>query len=102
MEYTEQQKVTFKEQFTRRRRRQIMITVPVVAIFIGLAAFADDEGNIPILTGIPPEVLVPVVVVLVGMALAFSFRNWRCPACDKYLGKGINPHFCPKCGAPLQ
>jgi DNA polymerase II large subunit len=33
--------------------------------------------------------------------LAFSFLNWRCPSCNKYLGKAINPKFCSKCGTQL-
>lgn len=44
----------------------------------------------------------PAFVVLVISALAFSLWNWRCPACNRYLGKGARPRFCAKCGAPLQ
>jgi rubrerythrin len=47
-------------------------------------------------------VIGPVIVALVVGALVFSLKNWRCPACDKYLGKGISPSFCPKCGVALQ
>jgi predicted RNA-binding Zn-ribbon protein involved in translation (DUF1610 family) len=34
--------------------------------------------------------------------LVFSLRNWRCPACNKYLGKGTLPHYCPNCGVELR
>jgi hypothetical protein len=37
-----------------------------------------------------------------SQCLIFSFRNWRCPACDKYLGKAIGPRFYAKCGVALQ
>ena len=43
-----------------------------------------------------------VDVVLVAGALIFSFRNWRCPACNRYLGKQYSPKFCSKCGVVLQ
>jgi rRNA maturation endonuclease Nob1 len=33
--------------------------------------------------------------------LIFSLFNWRCPSCNKYLGKAINAKFCAKCGVQL-
>ena len=39
-------------------------------------------------------------VVILGVVL-FSLKNWRCPACNAYLGKGMAPSFCSKCGIPL-
>ncbi len=48
----------------------------------------------------------PVGVALVAAAMAailvFTFQNWRCPACQKYLGKGGFPRFCPHCGVALK
>ncbi|KAF0138149.1 MAG: hypothetical protein FD122_3859, partial [Stygiobacter sp.] len=38
-------------------------------------------------------------VAILGAYAIFSFKNWRCPACDKYLAKQTNPSFCPNCGA---
>ena len=32
----------------------------------------------------------------------FSFRNWRCPACNGYLGRSMSMNFCPKCGVELR
>jgi len=32
----------------------------------------------------------------------FSLYNWRCPACNKYLGKQRSPKYCSKCGVALQ
>jgi hypothetical protein len=100
MEYTEGQKASFKQEFAARRKRQVILAVPLV-IFIGFAVLADQRNGGPVL-GIPAAVFGPAFLALVVVALAFSFRNWRCPACDKYLGKGISPHFCPKCGVALQ
>jgi len=100
MEYTEDQKASFKQEFATRRKRQIILAVPLVAIILGFAVFADERNNAVL--GIPVDVAGPVLLVLVGAAVVFSFRNWRCPACDKYLGKGLGPRFCPKCGVPLQ
>jgi hypothetical protein len=101
MEYTEGQKASFKQEFAARRKRQIILAVPLVAIFIGFALLADDRNG-GVVLGMPAAVVAPAFLVLVVGAIVFSFRNWRCPACDKYLGKGINPRFCPNCGVALQ
>ena len=101
MEYTEQQKASFKEQFAVRRKRQIILAVPLIAVFIAFA-MATNEENGGALLGIPVSFIGPIFLTFVVGALAFSLRNWRCPACNKYLGKGIGPRFCPKCGVALQ
>jgi hypothetical protein len=99
MEYTEQQKQTFKTQFSERRTRQIIVAVPLIGMVV-LFALADEASQT--VAGLPMAVFLPAFLVVVVGALVFSFRNWRCPACDRYLGKGSNPHFCPKCGVALQ
>ena len=101
MEYTEEQKATFKQQFAERRKRQIILAIPLVALVVGFAVFADERSPAA-LPGIPASMVAPVFFAVVVGALIFSFRNWRCPACDKYLGKGVSPRFCPKCGVALQ
>lgn len=101
MEYTEQQKATFKEQFKARRKRQLILAVPLVALFLSFAFLTDEKNNIAI-PGVPREVIPPLLFAVVIGALVFSLRNWRCPACNTYLGKGIGPRFCRKCGVALQ
>jgi hypothetical protein len=101
MEYTDGQKAAFKEEFTRRRRRQLYATVPLVALALPMIFLADGKvGTAPF--GVPVGALGPAFFALVLAVLAFSWRNWRCPACDRYLGKGMSPKFCPGCGAELQ
>jgi len=101
MEYTQGQKASFKQEFAARRKRQLILAVPLVAVAIGLAMLGDERNGRAVL-GMPTAVVAPAFLLLVGGAIVFSFRNWRCPACDKYLGKGISPRFCPKCGVALQ
>ena len=97
MQYTEDQKVEFKKQYSDRRRKQIFLTVAIVAVFIILFL---SEGNQSVL-GIPRGTIAPVALLFVLGGIGFSFYNWRCPACNKYLGKSINPKFCVKCGVAL-
>lgn len=95
MEYTQEQLSGFKAEFAARRRRQI-----AVAVVIGLGAI--------LLMVMPDRQALnrgPGLFVLFGaMAaiLVFTLQNWRCPACQRYLGKGANPSFCPRCGVALR
>lgn len=86
--------------FRKRRTRQRVAVVPAL-LAVGALVFAGGDGS--------SKELSPQQAVLVGSAFAaiigvliFSFFNWRCPSCKSYLGKGLSPRFCAKCGAQLQ
>ncbi len=98
--YTEHQKQEFKDRFRARRTRQLVLTVPVIALVVG-ASFLR-RGHASSIAGIPASVFVPMFFVAVVGMLVFSFFNWRCPACNAYLGRGLAPRFCAKCGVELQ
>jgi hypothetical protein len=100
MEYTEQQKAEFRTLFQRRRRNQILVAGPLIAFLILVVLTYELSGTT--LLGVPINVAAAIGVAAIVAVLLFSFRNWRCPACDHYLGRGFNPHFCQRCGAPLQ
>lgn len=97
MDYTDEQKQDFIDDFSRRRIRQLALTIP---IGIAIVAFFIFEERITE-SALAPIAFAAVVVAVLAM-IAFSLYNWRCPACNKYLGKGINPRFCQKCGAQLR
>lgn len=97
MEYTEEQKAEFKRQYAAKKRRQIFVAIPIVAVVLLLIV---SEGKDAIL-GLPLNVAGPLFIALIFGALIFSFFNWRCPACRKYLGKTINHKFCAACGVGL-
>jgi len=99
MEYTEQQKTEFKAEFSRRRRNQLIATVPMIAAVLG-AAFG--EGYITQTLGLRMEVFGGIALVVIAAGVIFSLVNWRCPACGRYLGKGMGPNHCPKCGVALR
>ena len=86
-------------EFKERQKKQLWVTVPVIFGFLVLIGLADRRVSIG---GIPCSLLgVPAFAIIIGL-LIFSWQNWRCPACNGYLGKVINPRFCSKCGAALQ
>ena len=97
MEYSDRQKASFKEEFAARRKRQLILLVPFTALAIGFALIPDEPSGdvMGLLAAVGLGLLVVGIVV-------FSLMNWRCPACNAYLGKAISPNFCPKCGVALQ
>ncbi|NTV66985.1 MAG: hypothetical protein HGB06_04760 [Chlorobaculum sp.] len=100
MEYSEFQKQEFKREFASRRLKQILITGPVVVLMIFFSM--ASEGKITFLNSCTLSLLMPVFLFMVIGVLVFSLTNWRCPACNSYLGKLMNPRYCPKCGIGLR
>jgi hypothetical protein len=104
LDHTEQQKVEFKEQFKVRRKRQYMSAALVIAVLIP-AMMGEARGWQGSILGLPVSVYAFAFLITVLAVLAFSFRNWRCPACDRYLGQGgslMGPRCCPNCGVALR
>lgn len=98
MDYTPQQIEGFKTEFARRKKLQFAVAVPFILVLFGSILFrdlaeaiADSGAAAPIAFG----------AAVVGM-LVFSLRNWRCPACDRYLGRSTSMRHCPKCGVTLR
>ena len=73
--------------------------VLVVAVMASLALTKDDA----IVLGLPETVFGPIALVatIAGWVI-FEGRNWRCPACQKSLGRGFNPRHCRGCGVELR
>ncbi|HET9887699.1 MAG TPA: hypothetical protein VFR10_09305 [bacterium] len=99
MQYTDRQKMEFKESFAQRRKKQLLLAALIIPLVL-VAVFAEDQRTDTIL-GYSVEVFGPIFLVAVIAALLFSLRNWRCPACSKYLGRSMNPKFCHNCGVEL-
>jgi len=95
MMYTEKQKDEFKAKFIQTRRYQVALFVPLVGAVFLLGFSMRHVADLDLQT---------LVLGTIGLVLAsatFSWLNWRCPACAKYLGKGLSPNHCPKCGVAL-
>ena len=99
MEFTYGQREEFQRLFVLRRRRQLILAVILVPAIV-VALVLRDRGDVALL-GLPPSLWGPAFFVLFVSALLFSLWNWRCPDCDRYLGKSISPRYCPKCGVAL-
>ena len=89
-----------REEFARRRTRQWILVIPMVIAVIAIRAAGDSDNAS--FWGMPTSAVIGIGFALILGAIAFSLWNWRCPSCSKYLGKGINPSFCSKCGFKLK
>ncbi len=82
------------------RRKKIYLLILLCASLIGVVLFATLQ--LGVLTRPASAALMVVVFVF---ALFIHLRLWRCPHCNKNLGKlyiGLNhPKFCPECGVRL-
>jgi hypothetical protein len=78
--------------YRQRQKRQLLVLVPIVpTVFLLLM----DKYNHTQL--VHPAILCAVIFA----CLIFSFFNWRCPGCNKYLGRSLAPSFCGGCGMEL-
>jgi len=41
-------------------------------------------------------------IIAISAFIGFSYVNWRCPSCGKYLGSNINRRLCGHCGVRLR
>ena len=100
MEYTEEQKSQFKATYASRRKRQLAVSAPLVVLVLGFVFMEDRLAGA--VRGTSSAVAVPLFLIVILGALVFSLRNWRCPACGKYLGHSFNPKHCQSCGVALR
>ena len=100
MPYTQEQLAQFQATFALRRRRQLIAIVPTVLFAFLLGASDGRHGSH--VAGLPQSFTMFAALAGVAGIVLFSFRNWRCPSCDRYLGRTMNPSFCSRCGIPLR
>jgi hypothetical protein len=87
------------EEFSKRKRKQIIISIPMMLAIVSI--FFSGDGPDSEIFGISSSIYLPVfIAVFLGM-FVFSLINWRCPSCRKYLGRGMNPKHCSGCGVQL-
>ena len=88
------------QEFSRRKTRQLLAVIPV--IFAIVVFWIQQDNPRASIWGLPSALARSLAMTLMGGALVFSFLNWRCPACGRYLGKTLNPRFCSGCGVQLR
>lgn len=89
-----------KEEFKRRKKRQLMLAIPLIPCIFMVVLMGDNEAQI--LESITNFQLLIGALVIIVIGLILSMINWRCPSCKSYLGKRMNPQFCSNCGVELR
>ena len=96
MEKKDQNKIALA--FYARQNRQII----AVATALFLVLFAAVAYKRPDIFGeISKAALFGAQTVVIAAFVAFTFFNWRCPACGKYLGSDLFRRGCRHCGVRL-
>ena len=99
LEYTNQQRAAFKDAYAKRLRKQLIM---IVLLFASMAALAFTKEGATFF-GLSDAVFGPIALVAIFVGwMIFNGRNWRCPACDEYLGRAFNPKHCRRCGIELR
>lgn len=89
-----------KQEFRKRKIRQILLIIPFVVIVFLIVLNSNSENQL--LEGMSNEHLLLTNFVYVVLGFIFTLINWRCPHCKRFPGKDINPKFCAMCGAELR
>ncbi len=97
MNYSNEEITRFKEEFAKKRKNQILITIPLFAVLIVMILSPAYFRSL----GLDKNTLTWGFLVYVLFVLGYSLYNWRCPSCNSYLGRSFFIKFCSKCGVPL-
>jgi len=82
--------------FAKIKRRNLiaglLVPLPAILLFLtgGQAALSDP--------GFLTAAVLPAIVILMWV----HGVNWRCPACNAWLGRFFNVRNCPACNAELR
>jgi len=85
-----------QEEFKKKKKRQIAVLAMVIPVAIGLVLLNQKKDEL--VMGFTYDQIGIVAVAFIIACLIFSFINWRCPVCKKYLGRSeLNPKRCKHC-----
>ena len=87
------------QEFHQRQTRQI-IAIAIALFVVMLCAVLYKRPGV--LGEYSKATLFGVQIVSIASFWVFSSVNWRCPACEKFLGTDINKRGCKKCKTRLR
>jgi hypothetical protein len=87
--------------YRRCWNRQVVAAIVAVGAFL-LVLFGIATRNAEVL-GLTGENWAQIACAIMFGVVVFSWINYRCPACNTYLGKHVSLRLsrCRSCGAPL-
>lgn len=88
-----------KREFWLRQGRQLIAIAAALFLIILLAVVYKRQD---LFGEYSRDSLVGAQLVVVTAFISFTALNWRCPSCNKYLGKDINKRVCRHCKSRLR
>jgi len=84
-----------RESFRIRQNRQLL----AIAAALFLVLFSAVVYKRPDLFGeFSKRTLFGAQALIIAAFVGFTAANWRCPACNKFLGNDIHRESCRRCG----
>lgn len=100
VEYTEEQKAKFREEFKRRQvRHGIALMVAIIATSFLVILMVIWAAGVSELWVAALSLVAGTVLFIAAYVIA---QNQRCPACHEALWRAGDPAYCPHCGVNLQ
>ena len=87
------------QDFRVRKSRQVRAIAAALLLIIFLAVIYNRPGPFGNLS---KNTIFSIQAMVIAVFFGFTSVNWRCPSCNKYLGRDINKLGCRKCGTRFQ
>ena len=88
-----------RSEFWLRRGRQFLAIAIALFIVILLAIVHKRQD---LFGEYSKSTIFAAQLAVIAAFIGFTAFNWRCPSCNKYLGRDINKRFCRHCRARLR
>lgn len=86
------------EAFARKKKRQNWITALTIIIIIGMVPFRSFSSSV---SPVFQNILLWSATLFIIALIVLSFINWRCPSCERWLGRETKMAHCKHCGVKL-
>jgi hypothetical protein len=80
-----------REELAHRRKHQYLLFVATIALMVCAMFLRFDK----------PVTDTILILLIVGSTILHNL-TWKCPSCEKFLGKGLYPSACRKCGVQFK
>lgn len=89
--------IIFEKYKKVKKKQSIIQIILIVTLLVGLF-FSREFNSLPnyFKNGIAIALSLGLISIIIYMLI-----TWRCPKCNAYLGRNMNPKYCKKCGVQL-
>ena len=81
--------------FAKRKKRQKWITIIIILVIIISLPVKAMLGD---LSELMQNIIIWLFIIFAISLFVFTFFNWRCPSCDRSLGRNTEIAHCMHCG----